>query len=191
MARIAAGRDPSLASEIADQWARSMRNDPDGATVGHHLSAIAAEAAGRYDDAIVLYERCLTGVPRRAATITADAHDGLARCWNECGDRRTARAWASSAVGLLDLWPGPDRDDAIRLLRTLGGRPPRTDGASTLSDREQEVAELVALGKTNKEIGSSLFISDRTVGVHIQHIMSKLDLGKRAEIAAYVARTAN
>ena len=91
-------------------------------------------------------------------------------------------------MALLELWPGPDRDDAIRLLRTLGGRPPRSDGASTLSDREQEVAELVALGKTNKEIGSSLFISDRTVGVHIQHIMSKLDLGKRAEIAAYVAR---
>ena len=48
-----------------------------------------------------------------------------------------------------------------------------------------------ARGKTNKQIGASLFISDRTVGVHIQHIMSKLDLGKRAEIAAYVARTAS
>jgi len=43
-------------------------------------------------------------------------------------------------------------------------------------------------GLTNKQIGASLFISDRTVGLHIQHIMSKLELGKRAEIATYVAR---
>ena len=165
-----------------------MSRDPDGDSIQLHLDAVAAEATGAHADAIQLYERSLLGLPLRAATITADAHQGLARCWDACGERPRARAWATSAVVLLERWPGPDRDAAIRLLRSLGGRPPRSDASSTLSDREREVAELVGRGLTNKQIGASLYISDRTVGVHIQHIMSKLDLGKRAEIAAYVAR---
>jgi DNA-binding CsgD family transcriptional regulator len=188
IARVAADRDPPLVGRVADRWREAMAHDPDGDSIQLHLDAIAAQATGATTDAIALYERSLVGLPRRAATITADAHEGLARCWDACGDRPRARAWATSAVTLLERWPGPDRDAAIRLLRNLGGRPPRSDASSALSDREREVAELVGRGLTNKQIGATLFISDRTVGVHIQHIMSKLELGKRAEIAAYVAR---
>jgi DNA-binding CsgD family transcriptional regulator len=190
LARIAADREPAVAIDIAERWRMLMGHDPDGASIQQHLDAIAAEALRRYDDAIDHYVRSLSGVPRRAATIIADAHQGLARCWDARGDRKAARGWACSAVGLLERWPGPDRDAATRLLRSLGGRPPRSDTTSTLSDREREVAELVGRGLTNKQIGASLFISDRTVGVHIQHIMTKLGLGKRAEIATYVARQA-
>jgi DNA-binding CsgD family transcriptional regulator len=189
LARLAADRDVATCRDIAHRWRALMMHDPDADSIQRHLDAIAAEAEGDPSEAIELYERSLTGLPRRAATITADAHQGLAHCWDARGDRRAARAWASSAVALLDRWPGPDRDAATRLLRRLGGRPPRVDATSALSDREREVAELVGRGLTNKEIGANLFISDRTVGVHIQHIMNKLDLGKRAEIAAYVARS--
>jgi len=188
LARLASERDVATCRDIADRWRALMGHDPDADSIQGHLDAIAAEAEGEHATAIGLYERSLAGLPRRAATITADAHQGLARCWDVCGDRPAARVWASSAMALLDRWPGPDRDAATRLLRHLGGRPPRSDAASALSDREREVAELVGRGLTNKQIGTSLFISDRTVGVHIQHIMSKLELGKRAEIAAYIAR---
>jgi DNA-binding CsgD family transcriptional regulator len=55
-----------------------------------------------------------------------------------------------------------------------------------LSRREREVAELVAAGRTNREIASTLFISDRTVEGHVQQINNKLGFTARTQIAAWV-----
>ncbi|MDQ6669489.1 MAG: LuxR C-terminal-related transcriptional regulator [Chloroflexota bacterium] len=68
---------------------------------------------------------------------------------------------------------------------------PKADRASQwnpLSARELEVAALVARGLTNKQIASELVISERTAATHVAHILDKLDLRTRAEIAAWEAR---
>jgi two-component system response regulator NreC len=54
-----------------------------------------------------------------------------------------------------------------------------------LSDREREVLRLLALGHTNQEIASSLYISVRTAETHRAHIMQKLRLKSRAELVRY------
>jgi len=54
-----------------------------------------------------------------------------------------------------------------------------------LSDREREVLRLLALGHTNQEISSQLFISVRTAETHRAHIMQKLRLSSRAELVRY------
>jgi DNA-binding NarL/FixJ family response regulator len=56
-----------------------------------------------------------------------------------------------------------------------------------LSRREVEIAKLVAEGLHNKEIGQRLFISERTVDNHVQHILNKLGYNSRAQIAAWAA----
>ena len=56
-----------------------------------------------------------------------------------------------------------------------------------LSKRELEVARLVTQGLTNKEIASSLFISQRTAEGHVAQICNKLGYSTRAQIAAWVA----
>jgi DNA-binding NarL/FixJ family response regulator len=56
-----------------------------------------------------------------------------------------------------------------------------------LSRREVEIAKLVAEGLHNKEIGQRLFIAERTVDNHVQHILNKLGYNSRAQIAAWVA----
>jgi len=58
---------------------------------------------------------------------------------------------------------------------------------STLTRREREVAELVAQGLTNREIGARLFISERTAESHVEQIRGKLGFHTRAQIAAWVA----
>jgi len=66
------------------------------------------------------------------------------------------------------------------------------DGPSALdplSDRERDVAHLLALGYTNQEIGKKLFISVRTVDTHRAHIMRKLDLETRAELVMFALAT--
>jgi DNA-binding NarL/FixJ family response regulator len=58
---------------------------------------------------------------------------------------------------------------------------------SPLSPREVEVARLVARGLTNKQIGETLFVSERTAENHVQHILVKLGFSNRSQIAAWLA----
>jgi predicted ATPase/DNA-binding CsgD family transcriptional regulator len=60
--------------------------------------------------------------------------------------------------------------------------------ASQLTAREQEVAVLIARGRTSKEIADALVITERTADTHAAHIRDKLGLRSRAEIAAWVVR---
>lgn len=57
--------------------------------------------------------------------------------------------------------------------------------AGPLSPREAEVAALVAQGLTNREIARSLVISERTAQNHVQHILTKLSLATRRDVAAW------
>ena len=57
-----------------------------------------------------------------------------------------------------------------------------------LSDRETEILDLVGEGKTNREIGEELFISEHTVKVHLGNILTKLKLKNRQQAAAYILR---
>jgi two-component system, NarL family, response regulator NreC len=75
---------------------------------------------------------------------------------------------------------------------TLGARMVAADAearrrsdADPLSDREREVLRLLALGHTNQEIASMLYISVRTAETHRAHIMRKLGLASRAELVRY------
>ncbi len=68
--------------------------------------------------------------------------------------------------------------------------PTRKSGAMLLGKREQEVATLVADGLSNKEIASRLFLSERTVESHVSHILNRLGLNSRVQVASWVAREA-
>ncbi|THJ20834.1 MAG: response regulator transcription factor, partial [Nitrospira sp. CG24E] len=61
---------------------------------------------------------------------------------------------------------------------------------TTLSAQQQRVLALVAEGKTNKEIGLSLDLSDKTVKNYIRFIFQKLKVTRRAQAAAYFTRDA-
>jgi DNA-binding NarL/FixJ family response regulator len=61
---------------------------------------------------------------------------------------------------------------------------PSGGGFSSLSDREREIAVLVAEGHTNRNIGSTLFLSERTVQTHLSRILSVLGLPSRTAIPA-------
>ena len=58
---------------------------------------------------------------------------------------------------------------------------------ANITSREEEVASLVTLGLSNPEIASRLFVSRRTVSCHIEHILSKLHLTSRTQIAVWFA----
>lgn len=81
--------------------------------------------------------------------------------------------------------------EAIDTVRRMAA-PQRTAKASafsTLSERELEVVRLVAEGLSNKEIGSRLKLSDKTIKNHISHILAKLSLTARTQIAVHAIRS--
>jgi non-specific serine/threonine protein kinase len=119
-------------------------------------------------------------VERRYATSLREAF----------GERREAleRAWAEGR--------GLSLHAAASLARQLGSAPPPAQPAPLLAQgeagqltlREQQVAALIAEGKTSKEIAEALVITERTADTHAAHIRDKLGLRSRAEIAAWATR---
>jgi two-component system response regulator DevR len=61
------------------------------------------------------------------------------------------------------------------------------DGLSSLNTRERAILLLVAEGMTNKQIATEVLLSDKTVKNNVSSILTKLDLDRRAQAAAYVA----
>ncbi|WP_422740414.1 helix-turn-helix transcriptional regulator [Micromonospora sp. WMMD729] len=74
--------------------------------------------------------------------------------------------------------------------RAAGSVEPADDELATLTAREREVLALVAEGLTNREIGQRLFISERTIGVHVSHIFDKLQVRTRVQASAIHLRNA-
>lgn len=81
----------------------------------------------------------------------------------------------------------------VRLLRRLSpptpSHPRPGPGPDALTDRERDIARLVARGFTNQEIATELVISPGTAKTHLANIQSKLKLRNRVEIAAWSWRT--
>ena len=75
-------------------------------------------------------------------------------------------------------------DDYVRRLRDRG----ITDRYDTLSEREREIFQLIAEGKTNKEIAELLGVSPSTIETHRAHIMEKLDVHSAVEMVLYAVR---
>jgi DNA-binding NarL/FixJ family response regulator len=75
-------------------------------------------------------------------------------------------------------------EESFRNRGRLGSKQPESD----LTTKEEKVLKLVAGGATNKEIASSLNISENTVKYHLRNIMEKLHFKNRAQMAVYAAK---
>jgi len=78
----------------------------------------------------------------------------------------------------------------LERVRTAGQRS-EDDPLSALTEQEHKILLLIAEGKTNKEIADEVFLSDKTVKNYVSNILSKLNLRRRSEAAAFVARHSN
>lgn len=81
----------------------------------------------------------------------------------------------------------PQHAQFNRHLRVVATSEER-DALASLSERELQVVRLVAEGLSNKEISSRLTLSDKTVKNHISHILAKMGLTARTQVAVYAIR---
>jgi DNA-binding NarL/FixJ family response regulator len=92
------------------------------------------------------------------------------------------RAIKAAAAGRVELSPAA----AEHLLGEI--RVPEKHTVS-LTERETEVLQLLALGRSNKEIGQALIIGDQTVKSHVSHILTKLGVLSRTQAALFAVRS--
>lgn len=116
---------------------------------------------------------------RLAAVLSAAGHPGDAK--SEADQARTS-AEALGARPLLAELRGLTVSDAS------AGRTTRARDGDSLTAREREVLTLVATGRSNREIAQHLFISTKTVSVHVSNLMAKLDATSRTEAVAIARR---
>lgn len=150
------------------QWAR--------ATSGPDVAAWEkAVAAFGYGD---VYERARCQLRLAQALVTAERRDEAAEHAREVRD-------TAARLGAVLL-----RDSVDQLVRRarLADTSPAAAGTPVLTSRENNVLRLLALGRTNRQIGEELFISGKTASVHVSNILAKLGAASRTEAVALAYR---
>jgi DNA-binding CsgD family transcriptional regulator len=136
---------------------------------------------------------------RESLTAASEAWDALGRFWEgtlvlidlaRCSARGRRLGEATRYVSEARRRAG---EAGAKLLVRLADEiklDPAADAASgPLTAREFEVARLIAEGATNREIADRLVIAPKTASAHVEHILAKLGVSRRAEIAAWVSRS--
>ncbi|HJR98791.1 MAG TPA: response regulator transcription factor [Actinomycetota bacterium] len=95
---------------------------------------------------------------------------------------------AIRAVGAGDSLLDPSVTNAVLDRLRKGKHLMKDEKLARLSPQEERILTLVADGRTNKEIGDELNLAEKTVKNYVSSILSKLEVARRAEAAAYLAR---
>ena len=138
------------------------------------------------DQAIGLLEEAVGEAQRsesRVALMAALVELGGAR--RRAGHRAAAREPLRAAIDLADRTGAAAFGDRARdELRATGARPrrERLSGPASLTASERRVAQLAVEGRTNRQIAQELFVTMKTVEMHLSNAYRKLDIGSRGEL---------
>jgi predicted ATPase/DNA-binding CsgD family transcriptional regulator len=159
-----------------------------------HARALGGAVADAYEAAASAWEAVQR--PYSAALMRWRAADTLlAAGEREAAGEPLARA-RETAARLRAGWLLGEIDGLAARARVTvdGGAPPAPEAPEAVEDpfgltpRERQVLALVAEGRTNREIGDTLFMAEKTASVHVSRILGKLDVRSRTEAAAVAHR---
>jgi len=192
-------RGAAAALDHGGRAARRAGTPAAAATIGVARAAVEL-ARGDACAAVASAGAAASGADAAAAPLTAAlARLQAGRALAAAGDRRRAIDALDRACADLERFGAARRrDEAVRELRRLGRRVTRPRGAPStgtvagdgrlggLTAREREIAELVAAGRTNREIAEQLVLSTRTVEAHLRNVFAKLGVRSRVELTRAV-----
>jgi non-specific serine/threonine protein kinase len=178
--------DRAQATELARDSLRLRAAFPDQLGIAKCLELLAAIAAAgsQHERSGVLLGAAQAMVRSVGAVLApdlaqvhADCEATIRRALGERGFAAVTRQGAGLVLDDLVAYALADRPTV---------KPPSAE-ISVLTKREQEIADLVAAGLSNREIAAKMVISQRTAEGHIEHILTKLGFSSRTQIAAWVA----
>jgi len=150
---------------------------PDGSGV----EACREIRAARPDTRMIM----LTSYADDEAVIASIMAGASAYLLKQTRGQQLAEAIEAVAGGASLLDPQVTRR-VLEQMRNMATAAP--DKTAQLTENELKILHLIAEGKTNREIAGEVFLSDKTVKNYVSSILSKLNLKRRSEAAAYIAR---
>ena len=184
----------------AERWVANARDYLSGweSVAGpalNHAEGLVRLAGGSLSSAREALERAARGWEEHARTWEAlTARLDLAHClirMNRHADAVAVVSEVRSRAKQLDSEPLLAHTD--ELTRVTRGRGHDSEPWRPLTVREFEIARLISAGMTNAQIASALVLSPKTISAHVEHMLAKLGVARRTEIAAWAAslRTAD
>jgi DNA-binding NarL/FixJ family response regulator len=149
---------------------------------GNGVEACRAIRAERPATRVVM----LTSYPDEEAVLAAILAGASGYLLKEIRGRDLVAALEAVGRGDSLLDPAVTERVLERVRRLAAGDA--HDELATLTSQERKILMLVAEGKTNREIAGEVFLSEKTVKNYVSSILSKLDLQRRAQAAAFVAK---
>jgi two-component system response regulator DevR len=176
------------AGTVAEAVAAAARFEPDLVVMdvrlpdGSGIEACREIRAARPETRVIM----LTSYPDEEAVLSAIIAGASGYLLKQIRGRDLVSALESVGRGesLLDPAVTERVLQRVRAAATGGA----ADELSDLTQQERKILLLVAEGKTNKEIAADVFLSDKTVKNYVSSILSKLNLQRRTQAAAFVAR---
>src|SRR6266487_4301976 len=175
------------AGSVAESIAQAARFEPDLVIMdvrlpdGSGIEACREIRAARPETRVIM----LTSYPDEEAVLSAIIAGASGYLLKQIRGRDLVSALESVGRGesLLDSAVTEKVLERVRRLATGA-----SNELSDLTSQERKILLLVAEGKTNKEIAAEVFLSDKTVKNYVSSILSKLNLERRAQAAAYMAK---
>ena len=189
--QLARGKSQEALAEAEALSAETSRLDiPAVSARSHYLLGCALAAVGIDTAVRELDQARTTFIELGMVYEAARARAALARMTHTT-DQEAATEEAKGALATFEeLGAVPDADAAASTLRSWGvkavRRGPNAPGG--LTTRELEILALLGEGLSNREIAARLFITPKTVEHHVGHVLTKLDLKRRGEAAAFAVR---
>jgi two-component system, NarL family, response regulator DevR len=176
------------AGSVAESIAQAARFEPDLVIMdvrlpdGSGIEACREIRAARPETRVVM----LTSYPDEEAVLSAIIAGASGYLLKQIRGRELVSALEAVGRGESLLDPAVTEKVLERVRRLASGSA--NDELADLTAQERKILLLVADGKTNKEIASEVFLSDKTVKNYVSSILSKLNLQRRAQAAAFVAK---
>jgi two-component system, NarL family, response regulator DevR len=176
------------AGSVAESIAQAARFEPDLVIMdvrlpdGSGIEACREIRAARPETRVVM----LTSYPDEEAVLSAIIAGASGYLLKQIRGRELVNALEAVGRGESLLDPAVTEKVLERVRRMASGSA--SDELADLTAQERKILLLVAEGKTNKEIASEVFLSDKTVKNYVSSILSKLNLQRRTQAAAFVAK---
>jgi two-component system, NarL family, response regulator DevR len=177
------------AGTVAESIEQARRHQPDIVIMdvrlpdGSGIEACRAIRAELPSTRVVM----LTSYPDEEAVLSAIVAGASGYLLKQIRGRDLVAALETVGRGGSLLDPAVTERVLERIRRIASGAS-ESDEISQLTSQERKILLLVAEGKTNKEIASEIFLSDKTVKNYVSSILAKLNLERRAQAAAFVAK---